>query len=167
VVPLTGAVLLGKLNGVYDVTANHGFVSIGITSDTAEFTVQSIRCRLERVGRQRYPNAREAAVTADWGGSNGARVRLCKLELQKLTTMIAAGLIYFVWSQHVLDNPDLVIFGKPTTSSRLRDRNQNRVEACPFSCKEATESAARGGEAPAGPALRRLHTFEVHQTRDA
>src|SRR5271166_1258538 len=70
--------------GVYDVTANAGFVSVGITSDTAEFAVGSIRCWLERMGRQRYPQARELTITADCGGSNGARVRLWKLELQKL-----------------------------------------------------------------------------------
>jgi hypothetical protein len=77
---------LGKVvpYGVYDVTANAGFVSVGITSDTAEFAVQSIRCWLERMGRQRYPKARQLTITADCGGSNGARVRLWKVELQKL-----------------------------------------------------------------------------------
>ena len=77
---------LGKVvpYGVYDVTANTGFVSVGITSDTAEFAVQSIRCWLERMGNQRYPKARKLTITADCGGSNGARVRLCKVELQKL-----------------------------------------------------------------------------------
>jgi hypothetical protein len=77
---------LGKVvpYGVYDVTANAGFVSVGITSDTAEFAVQSIRCWRERMGRRRYPNARELTIMADCGGSNGARVRLWKLELQKL-----------------------------------------------------------------------------------
>jgi Rhodopirellula transposase DDE domain len=77
---------LGKVvpYGVYDVTANAGFVSVGITSDTAEFAVASIRCWLDRMGRQRYPQARELTITADCGGSNGARVRLWKLELQKL-----------------------------------------------------------------------------------
>jgi hypothetical protein len=77
---------LGKVvpYGVYDVTANAGFVSVGITSDTAEFAVQSIRCWLDRMGRARYPNARELTITADCGGSNGARVRLWKVELQKL-----------------------------------------------------------------------------------
>jgi hypothetical protein len=65
-------------------TANTGFVSVGITSDTAEFAVQSIRCWRERMGRQRYPNARELTITADCGGSNGARARLWKVELQKL-----------------------------------------------------------------------------------
>src|SRR5208337_2255936 len=67
-----------------DVTANAGFVSVGITSDTAEFAVASIRCWLERMGRQRYPQARELTITADCGGSNGARVRLWKIERQKL-----------------------------------------------------------------------------------
>ena len=61
--------------GVYDMFANVGFVSLGITSDTAEFAVQSIRCWRKRMGRQRYPNARELTITADCGGSNGARVR--------------------------------------------------------------------------------------------
>jgi hypothetical protein len=77
---------LGKVvpYGIYDVTANAGFVSVGITSDTAEFAVQSIRRWLERMGRQRYPKARKLTITADCGGSNGARVRLWKVELQKL-----------------------------------------------------------------------------------
>ena len=77
---------LGKVvpYGVYDVSANAGFVSVGITSDTAEFAVASIRCWLERMGRQRYPHAHELTITADCGGSNGARVRLWKVELQKL-----------------------------------------------------------------------------------
>ena len=70
--------------GVYDMFANVGFVSLGITSDTAEFAVQSIRCWRKRMGRKRYPKARELTITADCGGSNGARVRLWKRELQKL-----------------------------------------------------------------------------------
>ncbi len=65
-------------------TANAGFVSVGISSDTAEFAVAAIRCWLDRMGRQRHPKARELTITADCGGSNGARVRLWKLELQKL-----------------------------------------------------------------------------------
>jgi hypothetical protein len=77
---------LGKVvpYGVYDVTANAGFVSVGMTSDTAEFAVQSIRTWLQRSGRKRYPKARELTITADCGGSNGARVRLWKVELQRL-----------------------------------------------------------------------------------
>jgi hypothetical protein len=70
--------------GVYDVAANTGFVSVGITSDTAEFAVEAIRTWHERMGRKRYPKAHELTITADCGGSNGARVRLWKAELQKL-----------------------------------------------------------------------------------
>ena len=77
---------LGKVvpYGVYDVPANAGFVSVGVTSDTADFAVQSIRAWFDRIGRKRYPKARELTITADCGGSNGARVRLWKVELQKL-----------------------------------------------------------------------------------
>jgi len=76
---------LGKVSpyGVYDQTHNTGFVCVGVTSDTAEFAVQSIRTWYCRMGRQRYPHARELTITADCGGSNGARVRLWKVELQK------------------------------------------------------------------------------------
>jgi len=77
---------LGKVvpYGVYDVAANEGWVSVGITADTAEFAVQSIRTWRARMGRARYPKARALTITADCGGSNGARVRLWKTELQKL-----------------------------------------------------------------------------------
>jgi len=77
---------LGKVApyGVYDIAANTGWVSVGITHDTAEFAVSAIRTWLEKMGRQRYPDARELTITADCGGSNGARVRLWKIELQKL-----------------------------------------------------------------------------------
>ena len=77
---------LGKVApyGVYDVTANDGWVNVGITADTAEFAVQSIRLWRERIGAARYRAATELNVTADGGGSNGSRVRLWKVELQKL-----------------------------------------------------------------------------------
>jgi hypothetical protein len=70
--------------GVYDQVANEGFVNVGITADTAEFAVQSIRTWRERMGLQRYPEMRELTINADGGGSNGVRVRLWKVELQKL-----------------------------------------------------------------------------------
>ena len=77
---------LGKVApyGVYDIAANAGWVSLGITHDTATFAVASIRTWLEKIGRARYPNMRELMITADCGGSNGSRVRLWKVELQKL-----------------------------------------------------------------------------------
>ena len=76
---------LGKVvpYGVYDITANKGWVSVGVTHDTAEFAVASIRLWLEKMGRKRYPDASELTITADCGGSNGARVRLWKLKLQE------------------------------------------------------------------------------------
>jgi hypothetical protein len=70
--------------GVYDIAANQGWVSVGIDHDTAAFAVESIRRWWRRMGGKRYPAARRLLITADCGGSNGARVRLWKIELQKL-----------------------------------------------------------------------------------
>jgi Rhodopirellula transposase DDE domain len=77
---------LGKVipYGVYDIAANTGCVSVGIDNDTAQFSVNSIRRWLELMGRERYPDMRQLMITADGGGSNGSRVRLFKVELQKL-----------------------------------------------------------------------------------
>ncbi len=70
--------------GVYDVTQNAGWVSVGVDHDTAAFAAQSIRRWWESMGAEAYPKAGRLLITADSGGSNGARVRLWKLELQKL-----------------------------------------------------------------------------------
>jgi len=70
--------------GVYDVTQNAGWVRVGVDHDTAAFAAQSIRRWWESMGREAYPQAARLLITADSGGSNGARVRLWKLELQKL-----------------------------------------------------------------------------------
>jgi hypothetical protein len=77
---------LGKVvpYGVYDLADDSGWVSVGITSDTAEFAVNAIGCWFEKMGRKRYPAASRLLITADCGGSNGARVRLWKRELQAL-----------------------------------------------------------------------------------
>jgi Rhodopirellula transposase DDE domain len=77
---------LGKVApyGIYDVAANQGWVSVGIDHDTAEFAVESIRRWWKEMGHPRYPNARRLLITADCGGSNGYRVRLWPLQLQKL-----------------------------------------------------------------------------------
>ena len=74
--------------GVYDLSQNEGFVNVGITSDTAEFAVASIRMWWEEMGKTRYPNATKLYITADGGGSNGSRNRLFKVELQKLVNEI-------------------------------------------------------------------------------
>ena len=70
--------------GVYDIGANSGWGNVGVTHDTAQFAVQAIRRWWETMGQARYPGARTLMITADGGGSNGARVRLWKVELQKL-----------------------------------------------------------------------------------
>ena len=77
---------LGKVApyGVYDLTENEGWVNVGITHDTADFAVESIRRWWSRMGRQVYPEASELLVTADSGGSNASRSRLWKVCLQKL-----------------------------------------------------------------------------------
>ncbi len=70
--------------GVYDQTANVGWVSVGTDHDTAEFAVESIRRWWYKMGRVSYPQATHVLVTADCGGSNGYRVRLWKVALQSL-----------------------------------------------------------------------------------
>jgi hypothetical protein len=70
--------------GVYDIAANAGWVSVGIDHDTGAFAVNAIRSWWKLMGRERYPDATTLLITADGGGSNGSRVRLWKLELQKL-----------------------------------------------------------------------------------
>lgn len=77
---------LGKVApyGVYDVAANKGWVSVGIDHDTAEFAVETIRRWWKEMGSPLYPRARRLLITADCGGSNGYRVRLWRVQLQKL-----------------------------------------------------------------------------------
>ena len=77
---------LGKVApyGVYDIAANAGWINLGITSDTAAFAVESIRRWWHELGHARYPEGTRLLITADCGGSNGARVRLWKTELQAL-----------------------------------------------------------------------------------
>jgi transposase len=77
---------LGKVApyGVYDIAANAGWINLGITSDTAAFAVESIRRWWHALGQSRYQSADRILITADCGGSNGARVRLWKTELQTL-----------------------------------------------------------------------------------
>jgi hypothetical protein len=74
--------------GVYDLGRNTGWVSVGVDHDTAEFAVESIRRWWRWMGRRSYPQAKRLLITADSGGSNGARVRLWKWELQQLADEI-------------------------------------------------------------------------------
>ena len=76
----------GKANpyGVYDISRNEGWVSVGTDHDTSAFAVESIRRWWNIMGCIAYPDANKLLITADSGGSNGYRVRLWKIELQKL-----------------------------------------------------------------------------------
>jgi hypothetical protein len=74
--------------GIYDLAANAGWVSVGMNHDTAAFAVQSIRRWWQDIGCKRYPAAKRLTITCDGGGSNGSRVRLWKLELQKLASQL-------------------------------------------------------------------------------
>jgi hypothetical protein len=69
--------------GIYDLARNTGFVNIGTDHDTGAFAVASIRGWWRHEGRSLYPDASQIVITADGGGSNGSRLRLWKLELQK------------------------------------------------------------------------------------
>ncbi len=69
---------------MYDLTANEGWVSVGIDHDTAEFAVESLRRWWRHMGLLVYPKATELLITADGGGSNGSRSRLWKVVLQRL-----------------------------------------------------------------------------------
>jgi hypothetical protein len=87
---------LGKVApyGVYDLTKNNGWVSVGIDHDTAAFAVASIRKWWRKMGRPAYSKASHLLITADSGGSNSARSRLWKVELQKMANQ--TGLIITV-----------------------------------------------------------------------
>ncbi len=78
---------LGKAipEGVYDLSRNEGWVSVGVDHDTAEFAVESLRRWWQEMGSSAYPRARRLLITADAGGSNGYRARLWKVELQGLS----------------------------------------------------------------------------------
>jgi hypothetical protein len=77
---------LGKAipEGVYDLSRNEGWVSVGVDHDTAEFAGASIRRWWQEMGSLVYPGARRLLITADAGGSNGYRIRLWKVVLQGL-----------------------------------------------------------------------------------
>jgi len=70
--------------GIYDLAQNTGWVSVGVDHDTASFAVESIRRWWQSMGHSVYPKAHRLLITADAGGSNGPRLRLWKVELQKL-----------------------------------------------------------------------------------
>jgi hypothetical protein len=74
--------------GVYDLSANQGWVSVGIDHDTARFAAGAVLRWWKKMGAKRYPAARELLITADGGGSNGSRCRLWKVALQDLAVQL-------------------------------------------------------------------------------
>lgn len=74
--------------GVYDLTANTGWVSVGLDHDTAQFAAEALRRWWQQMGSRVYPKAKELLVTADAGGSNGYRIRVWKVALQALADAI-------------------------------------------------------------------------------
>jgi Rhodopirellula transposase DDE domain len=74
--------------GVYDLTHNQGWVSVGIDHDTAYFATRTIRRWYEDMGSARFPRAQELLITADGGGSNSCRSRLWKVALQELADQL-------------------------------------------------------------------------------
>jgi hypothetical protein len=83
--------------GVYDVTVNKAWVSVGLDHDTPVFAVNSIRTWWKQMGARQHQDAKELLVTADAGGSNGYRSRVWKVELQKLATEtgLAISVVHF------------------------------------------------------------------------
>ena len=83
--------------GIYDIGRNAGFVNVGTDHDTGAFAVASIRGWWRAEGRRLYPDAKKILITADGGGSNGWRLRLWKLELQKFAdqTALAVAVCHF------------------------------------------------------------------------
>jgi hypothetical protein len=79
--------------GVYDLTRNEGWVSLGIDHDTARFATASIKRWWRKMGRRRYPRAKELLITADCGGSNSNRTRLWKVALQELADAVGLRLV--------------------------------------------------------------------------
>jgi hypothetical protein len=74
--------------GVYDITENQGWVSVGIDHDTAHFAAEAIRRWWKKMGSKRHHGAKRLLITADGGGSNGSRCRLWKVALQNLAEQL-------------------------------------------------------------------------------
>ncbi len=133
--------------GIYDVTANEGWVSVGMDHDTAEFACHTIEAWWKRIGRGAYPEANELLIVADGGGSNGSRSRLWKWELQGLAdrTGWALTVCHFPpgtskWNQiehHMFNRISQNWRGRPLVSyeviveliGRTRTRKGLRIEA--------------------------------------
>jgi hypothetical protein len=152
--------------GVYDLSANAGWVSVGTDHDTPEFAVESIYCWWRQMGRTTYPEASELLITADGGGSNGSRVRLWKVALQRLAdaTGLKIGVCHFPpgtskwnkiehrmfchitrnWRGRPLENHEVIVnlIASTTTTKGLRVRAALDTEEYPTGIKVADAEMA-------------------------
>ena len=155
--------------GVYDLSANAGWVSVGIDHDTPEFAVESIYCWWRQMGRKTYPEASELLITADGGGSNGSRVRLWKVALGRLAdaTGLKIAVCHFPpgtskwnkiehrmfchitrnWRGHPLESHEVIVnlIASTTTTKGLRVRAALDTDVYPTGVKveDATMAALR------------------------
>ena len=153
--------------GIYDVTTNKGWVSVGIDHDTPAFAAEAVRRWWRAVGQQVYPRARELLVTADGGGSNGYRSRAWKVELQHLAdeTGLAIHVCHLPpgtskWNKiedrmfcHITQNwrgrplishaAIVSLIGSTTTSTGLRIRAQLDTRAYPTGVKVSADDLAQ------------------------
>jgi hypothetical protein len=152
--------------GVYDLSRDEGWVSVGIDHDTASFAVHAVRRWWKIMGRRAYPHADSLLITADAGGSNGPRVRLWKYELQKFAnrTGLSITVCHFPpgtskWNKiehrlfsHVAMNwrgrplvslaAIVSLIGSTTTSSGLRIRSEIDHGSYPLGVKISNEQMA-------------------------
>jgi hypothetical protein len=139
---------LGKAipSGIYDQTADTGWVSVGVDHDTAEFAVETLRRWWRHVGSRAYPKAKRLRITADGGGSNGSRCRLWKVALQGLADEIGLriSVCHFPpgtskwnkienWRGRPLVSREVVVnlIGRTTTEAGLEIRSELNEESYP------------------------------------
>ena len=154
--------------GVYDIGANAGCVSVGVDHDTAQFAVNAIRRWRDTMGGERYPRADRLLIAADGGGSNGSRVRLWKVELQKFAdeTGLTIGVCHYPpgtskWNKiehrlfcHITQNWR----GRPLTSrsaGRRVDRGDHDQERSEPSAANSTPTHTKKASKSATPKWRR------------
>jgi hypothetical protein len=159
---------LGKVNpyGVYDLTCNQGWVSVGVDHDTAEFATATLGRWWREMGKPLYPQAKELLVTADGGGSNSSRVHLWKVALQRLANDVGLRIsvchfppgtskwnkiehrmfchITRNWRAHPLVSRAVIVdlIGHTTTKTGLRIRAELDLSAYPTGIKVAAEQLA-------------------------
>ena len=139
---------LGKVApyGIYDVGQNSGWVNVGTDHDTAAFAVESIRRWGRMMGQSEYPQTRRLLITADAGGRNGVRVKLWKVELQKLadeTRSSDLGVPLSTGHQQVeQDRAPAVFFHHPELA--WQTAHQPRGDRQPDCCHDEQRRASRG-----------------------